>query len=210
MKVYLQKPGSLLLELLIVIGVVAIIIPIIAQIVVSSLSANKWSMENKIAVDLIDESIKSIESTSFEKWQNIYNKIKGDEYHSTKNGGSWSINLGRESLTINGLSYQRYFTISNVCRNDIDKSIITTIGVPPCTIGNTDDPSTQKIVVTVSWRDGTISKEYYLTRWRNQVCHQTSWSGTGGAPVACPSTIYESATNIDTVGFPGSIRLQPN
>jgi hypothetical protein len=212
MKVYFQQPGSLLLELLIVIGVIAIIIPIIAQIVVSSLSANKWSMENKIATELVDESIKAIENSSFEKWQNIYNKTKGPDnhYYSLKSAGSWIVNPGDESLTVNGLSYTRYFTIANVCRSDVDKSIITTVGVPPCTVGNSDDPSTQKITVTVFWRDGTISREVYLTRWRNQVCHQTNWSGTGVTPVACPSAVYESATNIDTTGLPGSLRLQAN
>jgi len=208
------KPGSLLLEILIVIGVVAIIIPIVAQVVVMSLNSNKWTTENKVATGLVDEAGKAIESVSFEKWQNIYSKLKGptNHYYTIKNGGAWSTALGDESLTVNGLNYTRYFIISNVCRDDTTKTIITTVGVPPCTTGNSDDPSTQKITVTVTWLNGTLttSKDYYLTRWRNQVCHQTNWSGTGGAPVSCPSTLYESATNIDTSGTPGSLKLQAN
>lgn len=206
------KSGSLLLEILIVIGVVAIIIPIVAQIVVTSLNANKWTVENRIATGLADETIKAVENVSFEKWQNIYSKLKGttNHYYPLKNGGAWSLAFGDESLTVNNLHYVRYFTIYNVCRDDSSKVIITTTGVPPCTTGNSDDPSTQKITVTVTWTNGTLSKDYYLTRWRNQVCHQTSWSGAGAGPVSCPSTLYESATNIDTSGTPGSLKLQAN
>lgn len=206
------KPGSLLLEILVVIGVVAIVIPVVAQIVVTSLNANKWTVENRIATGLADETIKAVENVSFEKWQNIYSKLKGatNHYYPLKNGGAWSIAIGDESLTVNNLNYVRYFTISNVCRDDISKIIITSAGIPPCTAGNSDDPSTQKITVTVNWTNGTLSKDYYLTRWRNQVCHQTSWSGTGAGPVSCPSTLYESATDIDTTDTPGSLKLQAN
>jgi hypothetical protein len=212
MKIFCHKNGSLLLEILIVIGIVAIVIPIIAQIVVSSLNASKWSMENKIASDLIDEEIKAVEGASFEKWQNIYSKLKTstNHYYALKSAGAWVIGSGEESVVINGLNYSRYFFISDVCRSDLDKAIVTDTGVPPCAAGNKDDPSTQKITVVVSWRNGSSSREVYLTRWRNQICEQTNWSGTGAGPTNCPSTIYESATNIDTTGLPGSLRLQAN
>lgn len=212
MKINNKKPGSLLLEILIVIGVVGIVIPIIAQIVVSSLNVNKWSMENKIATDLADETTKSLDSISFEKWQNIYGKVKSstDHYYTAKVAGAWTINTGNEALTVNTLSYTRYFTISNVCRDNTSREIIMDANIPPCTAGNSDDPSTQKITVTVSWKNGTISKDYYLTRWRNQICNQTSWSGVGSGPVTCPNTTYESATSIDTSSIPGSLKLQAN
>jgi len=212
MKISTHKKGSLLLELLVVIGVVAILIPLIAQIVVSSLRSNKWSTENKVAAGLADEETKAAESASFEKWQNIYSKIKGsaNHYYAAKSGGAWAISAGDESLTVNNLAYTRYFIISNVCRDTITKSIIMDPSIPPCTAGNSDDPSTQKITVTVAWVDGSFSKDYYLTRWRNQVCHQTAWSGTGSGPANCPSTLYESATNIDVTSIPGSLKLQGN
>jgi type II secretory pathway pseudopilin PulG len=159
MKIDNKKPGSLLLEILIVIGVVGIVIPIIAQIVVSSLNVNKWSAENKIAVDLADEVTKSLDNVSFEKWQNIYGKLKGsaNHYYTAKSAGAWVINSGDETLTVNGLSYSRYFTISNVCRDNTSRAIIISPSIPPCTAGNSDDPSTQKITVTVNWTNGTIS-----------------------------------------------------
>jgi hypothetical protein len=100
--------------------------------------------------------------------------------------------------------------ISNVCRNDSDGSVVTGVSFLPCGIGTSDDPSTQKITVTVTWQNNSFSRDYYLTRWRNQVCNQTAWVGTGSGPVTCPNAIYESATNIDTTSVPGSIKLQAN
>lgn len=212
MKITNKQPGSLLLEILIVIGVVGIIIPIIAQVVVSSLNVNKWSVENKVATDLLDETTKAMDGISFEKWQNIYGKVKGsaNHYYTAKSAGAWVINSGDEALTVNSTDYTRYFTVSNICRDNTTRSIVMDVNIPPCTAGNSDDPSTQRITVTVSWKSGTVSKDYFLTRWRNQICHQTSWSGVGSGPATCPSTIYESATSIDTSSVPGSLKLQAN
>jgi len=211
MKNNIQKNGSLLLELLIVIGVMAIIIPLVAQIIVSSLSMNKWTMENKVALNLIDEELKAVDGVSFEKWQNIDSQIKlvSAHYYTTSVGGTWSLSLGDESLTTNNLNYKRYFTISDVCRDDTTNSIIMATSTPPCTTGNSNDPSTKKITVTVSWQNGTISKDYYLTRWRNKICAQTNWSGIGSGPVSCSSSVYESATSID-VSSTTSLKLQAN
>lgn len=212
MKGNIKKSGSLLLELLIVIGVVAIIVPLVAQIIVSSLNMNKWTTESKVATNLADEEIKAIDSVSFEKWQNIYDKIKisSSHYYAVNSAGAWLLSLGDESLLVNGVSYTRYFTIANVCRDDATGSAIISTSTESCVAGNSEDPSTQKVVVTVSWKNGTISKDYYLTRWRNKVCAQTNWSGVSGTPVSCPSTAYESATNIDLNSTPGSLKLQAN
>lgn len=211
MKNNLKKSGSLLLELLIVIGVVAIIVPLVAQIIVSSLNMNKWTVENNVASNLADEELKTIDNVSFEKWQNIYGKIKLStaHYYTVKSGGAWSLSLGDESVNVNNINYTRYFTISNVCRDDASKTIIISTSTSPCISGSSDDPSTQKVTVTVTWPNGTLSKDYYLTRWRNKICNQTSWSGTGSGPVTCSSSVYESATNID-VSSSTSIKLQAN
>ncbi len=212
MKTINKKSGSLLLELLIVIGVVAIIVPVIAQVVISSLNVNRWSTENKVAIDLADEVTKAVEGAIFEKWQNVYDMTKGQasHYFTIKSNGAWIINSGDEALNVNNINFTRYFSIFNVCRNTLTRAIIMDPSTPPCPDGSSDDPSTQKITVTVSWKNGTLTKDYYLTRWRNQVCHQTNWSGTSSGTTTCPNTVYESATDIDVNSIPGSLRLQAN
>lgn len=214
MNILKGKPGSLLLELLIVIGIVAIVVPIIAQVVMSSLNVNKWSTENKVAIDLADEVTKAVEGVVFAKWQNIYdlNKGQASHYFTIKSNGAWIINTGQEALNVNNINFTRFFSVFNVCRNDLTRAIIIDSNAPPCPAGSSDDPSTQKITVTVSWQNDALSvtKDYYLTRWRNQVCHQTNWSGTSSDVATCPSTVYESATNIDVNSTPGSLMLQAN
>jgi hypothetical protein len=203
-------PGSLLLEIFVVIGVFAIISPLVAQIVVTGFNTDKWSIENSAALNLADATIKATESISFEQWQNIYNlgKTATDHYHSDASGAPWAVSNGDETISVDGRNYTRYFTVTNVCRDNTTKAIVA--AAPPCAGGASDDPSTQKISVTVSWADGSLVKEAYLTRWRNKLCHQTNWGNIGSGPASCPSNAYESATDIDTTTLPGSITLQAN
>jgi type II secretory pathway pseudopilin PulG len=206
-----KMSGALLLELLIVIGLFAILVPLVAEIIVSSLSANRVAIENMAAVSLIDETIEAAESVSFANWQDIYNLTKSSaHYYPAKVAGAWTVASGDEVLNVNGQNYTRYFTINNVCRDNTTRNIITTSGVPPCTTGNSDDPSTQELAILVSWNGRTVSKTAYLTRWRNKICNQTDWTGTGSGTSTCPSTLYESATSIDISSVPGSLKIQAN
>jgi type II secretory pathway pseudopilin PulG len=204
------RSGSLLLEILVVIGVFAIISPLVAQIVVTGFNTDKWSIENSAALNLADATIKATENISFEQWQNIYNlgKTATDHYYPDTVGAPWIVSSGDEIVNVDGRSYTRYFTVTNVCRDNTTKAIIA--ATPPCAAGASDDPSTQKISVTVSWAEGILTKDTYLTRWRNKLCHQTNWGNIGSGPANCPSNAYESATDIDTTTLPGSITLQAN
>jgi hypothetical protein len=203
--------GQLLLEILIAVGVAAVVLSVVSQLVLVSLNSNKATVESTIAENLAQGEFKAVGAIAFSKWQNLYNltKATSSHYFATSTAGAWATSTGNETISINGLSFTRYFTISNVCRDDATRAIITTIGVPPCTAGNSDDPSTQKITVTVSWSGGTIVRSDHLTRWRNQTCVQTSWNSTGSGTTTCPTTTYESKTDIDT-SVPGSIKLQAN
>jgi hypothetical protein len=133
-----NNQGQLLLEILIAVGVAA-------------------TVESTIAENLAQEEFKAVGAIAFSKWQNLYNltKASSSHYFATSTTGDWATSTGDEVIILNGLSFTRYFTIANVCRDDVSRAIITTVGVPPCVAGNSDDPSTQKITVTVSWSGGT-------------------------------------------------------
>jgi hypothetical protein len=207
----MDERGQLLLEILISVGIAAIVLALISQLAFASLRATKAAAESGVASGLIEGEFDAIEAVAFEKWQKIYdlNKSTSDHYYATTTAGAWTVSAGDESLIINDLTFVRFFTISNVCRDNTTKAIIITAGVPPCTAGNSDDPSVQKITVNLSWSGGSLSRAKYLTRWRNKTCSQTSWTGTGAGPANCPSTLYESPTSVDTSGTPGSVKLQP-
>lgn len=203
--------GALLLELLVVIGVFAILVPLVAQIIIASLSVNKVTIENTAALGLMDEVIAATDSISFTHWHDIYNLTKNvnTHYHPVKTNGVWTLTSGDEVININGINYTRYFTVSNVCRDETN-NIINDNNFPPCVGGMGEDPSVQRIIITMSWNGRSISKNTYVFRWRNQVCYQTDWTGTGVGPVNCPSTLYDSATSIDISSNPGSLKIQAN
>jgi hypothetical protein len=207
-----KLPGALLLELLVVIGVCVILIPIVAQIIITSLNVNKVSVESMAAFNLIDEEITATDSIGFSRWQDIYNLTKSTSthYYAAEVAGAWTVASGDEAVSVNGINYTRYFTVSNVCRDDATNNIIADLNIPPCTIGNSDDPSVQRIIINVDWGNQSVSKNTYLLRWRNQVCNQTNWVGIGATAVTCPSTLYDSSTGIDINTNPGSLQIQHN
>jgi len=204
--------GALLLELLVVIGVFAILVPLVAQIITTSLSVNKVSIENTAALGLIDEVIAATESMAFTHWQDISNLATTSKRYPIKTNGIWSSTSTEtgEILNVNGINYTRYFTVSDVCR-DVSNNIINDSNFPPCIGGSSNDPSVQRIIINVIWNGRLISKNTYVTRWRNQICHQTSWTGSGTGPATCPTTLYDSgATSIDINTTPGSLKIQAN
>lgn len=203
--------GALLLELLVVIGVFAVLVPIVAQIIMVSLNVNKVAIENAAALNLMDEVISATENIAFSSWNDIYNLTKNPSthYYPSMSLGAWSVASGEETVNVGGQDYVRYFTVSNVCR-DASNNIINDSNVPPCVGGLGDDPSVQRIIITIAWNGRSISKNTYVMRWHNQACYQTDWTGTGAGPLACPSTLYDSATSMDVSSSQGSLKLQAN
>lgn len=129
-------------------------------------------------------------------------------YSGSEGGGAsapvLTIESGSESTTVNNITYTRFFSVENVNR-DANGSIV--IG------GGTEDPSTQKVTVTVRWQINGGTRELkiteYLTRSRSEVLWFTDWSGEGGveggAPpeqVACFSTPPAGRTIVKFSGQP--------
>lgn len=212
----IQKPaiknslqrGSLLLELLVVISVLAMILSVGSQAVWVSLQSGKTSGESDTAMGLAIEEMESVRAVADEKWQNIFNLTKGTQYHTAQSGTKWATSTGSEVVSLNTGSYTRYFVVNNVSRDPSTRMIDTTYNSVH------DDPNTQQITVTVSWAGAgsPITLSDYFFRYRNKVCNQTDWSGgasTNGVATCGSGTIYDSispAGTIDTTG--GTLKLQ--
>lgn len=203
--------GQLLLEILIAVGVAAAVLSIVSQLVLVSLNSNKAAVESALAENLAQAELRAVSAIAFSKWQDIYNLTKAPANHffASSTEGFWLVQSGDETINLNGLMFIRYFTVDNVCRDNTNKAIIIRDDYGACTAGNSDDPSTQKIIVTISWSGGSISRKDYLTRWRNQTCVQTSWDALSSGTTTCPTTFYDNKNKIDT-SIPGSIKLQAN
>lgn len=211
-----SQKGQLLLEVLVAIAVVAVIVGVGSQVVFVSMKSNKAAGEKNSSQGLSVETFEAVQSAASEKWQNLYNLNKdGTNYYPTSTDGKWAIATGAESIVISGMTYSRSFTVQNVCRDDSTRSItgITDSNgssTTACTVsGGSPDNSTQKINVSISWPDAEpFSYSQYMSRWRNKVCVQTTWSSQGSGAAACPATTYTSSTNI-TTSTGGSLEISP-
>ena len=198
-----HEKGFSLFEILIAIAVFSVVGVSVSQLIGVALQADKTAGQKTVAVNLAQETMSAVNALAGEQWNNIYG-LSGNRYpaNTAASCGSvkWCVQSGIESLPpIDGLTYKRSFTVSNVSRAS-------------GTIENTynsanDDPSTQEVTVTVSWEDatanqlGSVSLNNYFTRARNTAASQTDWSGVV-APTAGENggfgTNYGAVSNITT------------
>ncbi|MFZ2832130.1 MAG: hypothetical protein WAZ40_03170 [Minisyncoccia bacterium] len=187
--------GSLLLELLIVIAILAIILSVGSQAVLVSMQSGKISGERDIGIALASEGLEAVRAVTEERWHNLYNKTKGSQHYyatSTAPIGKWSLATtsvsADEQIILNGITYTRYIIIDNVNRDTSTRNIVSA--------GGEDDPSTQKVTVTVSWPNAEpVSFSDYFFRFKNKTCSQGSWVGAGGSGntvQSCGATTYDT------------------
>ncbi|MEK6877161.1 MAG: hypothetical protein AABZ49_00865 [Thermoproteota archaeon] len=200
-----QSSGALLLELLIIISLIAIILSVGVHAVLLSIKSNKVLGERDVANALASESLEITRAITEENWENIYSLIKSTQHYQTiQSGGKWAFIAGDETINMNNILYTRYSIIDNVSRDDTTRHIQSSYS----SVDN--DPSTQKITVTVSWLGGNpVVVSGYFFRWKNKVCAQTAWTtgGSGNTVKLCSDASYDTKdAAIDVTG--GSLKLQ--
>mgnify|MGYP001588538723 CR=1 FL=1 len=145
--------------------------------------------------------------------QGLYNLSPGGRYHlatsSVTNTAPFVWVSGNESVVgSDGITYTRFFQKENVWR-DSSNNILD-----PEDINGYEDPSTQRVIVTVSWPDGgQVQFSKYLTRHNNVVMRQTDWSGGDETDPSYPAldsiTVYDvpASSNIDHEATPGAVQI---
>ncbi len=208
-----RQEGFSLFEVLVAISVFAVVGVAVTQMISVSLDANKLSGRKSVGVALAQETMEAVNAIILEKWNNLYLKNKGsaNKYYPANTAGScgtvtWCLVSGTQSLALNDLTYKRDIYIENVSRNGSGDIVNS---------GGTDDPSTQKIIVTVSWEDsagnqlGSVSMSNYITRSRNAAASQTDWGGAATPTTGENGTFGTNyASKESTVDISGaSVRL---
>jgi Tfp pilus assembly protein FimT len=195
-KIKIRSKGALLFELLIVISLLSIILSVGANAIYLSMRSNQSSGERDVASSLASESLEAMRAITEENWQNIYNpanaNAKGTEnhYHPEVQSGKWVLVSGDDVVTMNGVEYTRYVTIENVSRASDTRDIENTYSLA------SDDPSAQKVTVTVGLSGGTpVSLYEYFFRWKNKTSEPSI-------------TTSDTDTGIDTA-VAGSYSLKP-
>ena len=147
-----NRNGQSLVELVIVMGLAAILIPVVFAGFITAQEGKPQQQQRAQATNLMREAEEALRSIRERDWTLV---ASTGTYHPVVSSGSWALAPGSE--TINGLT--RSVTIADVFRND--QGVI----VP---VGGTKDPSTRNIVTTVSWttpRQTSVSSTGYLTRY---------------------------------------------
>ncbi len=158
---WLNNRGQLLVELLVALGISAILIPAITTGFVASRQGQAQQQQRLEATTLAREAGEAIRILKEASWANV--SVNGT-YHPQVSGSTWSLVPGAE--TINGFS--RVIEITDV-RRDANGAIVESGGVL--------DPSTKHITATVSWGTPIVSaviQPFYLTRITNASWVQTT------------------------------------
>lgn len=206
-----NQNGQVLFEILLAVAVLVGVVAVSVQLSQVSLQSAKLAGERTQGTNLAREAFEAARAISAENWVDFYSITKGNQYHPEVQSGKWVLAAGGESITIGGETYIRYLVADNVSRNPSTRDIEAIYN------SANDDPSTQKVTVTVEKSDApTISYSEYVTRWKNASPVQQNWNGASGQtdnPTSGDSANfnnnYSSATNLDTTSDPEKIKLSP-
>lgn len=163
-----NRKGTSIVELLMVFGLAAIIIPAILMGIMATREGKAQDDQRVQAISILRNAQEAVRSISQRDW--LAFAVNGD-FHPTVSGNAWVLSSG--PITEDG--YTTTVTVSDVYR-DVSGAIVTT--------GGTLDPATKKVVVTVSWTtpfNSEVNTTSYLSRYRNQVYTETTVADfTGG------------------------------
>ncbi len=212
--------GQSLAEIIIGITVGAILIGAGVAAIAPILRSNLETRNVQIASPLVQEYLEITQNLAESDWFNIYNppasKGESSQFYLVSTSTIYQLVSGTTSTITEGKTFTRYFSIENVNRDlcgsgDITTESITSCSSGPGSFGVIDDPSTQKITVTVTWDGGgLISRSQYLVRGRNKSFIQTDWSGgfNQEGPISEENDRFSTSTGIDYSTSTGSIKIQ--
>ena len=198
--------GQSLAELLVGVAIVTVIISSIVGAIVLVLRSNLQSTTARTAAALGEEMMNGVRSVAEGKWTNLYSvspKGASTTYRVTASGTGLVILSGSEDVAVNNITYTRFFSVENVNRDSVQKIAAS----------GTEDPSTQKITITVRWQisgdTAVLQTAEYLTRFRNEVTRFTDWSGSSTipGPITTPDNNYFSISGLNATGTAGEIKL---
>ncbi len=144
--------GQSLIEIIVAIGITAILLPALATGLVASRQGKPQQIQRSEATSLLQEAGEAVRVARETGWTAF---AVNETYHPVVSGNTWTLALGSE--TTNG--YTRSIVISDVFRDGTGKIV---------TSGGTHDPSTKEIMATVSWLTplpSEVSSVSYVTRY---------------------------------------------
>ena len=145
--------GQFIVELLVVIGLAAVVLPAILTSFVIARSSKAQHLERLGGIELLKEASEAVRVAREADWSNIE---ENGTYHPVLSGNTWILASGSQDVD----NYTRSILIEDALRSNY--AIVESAGVP--------DPSTKKVTITLSWLTplaSTITEVMYLTRYEN-------------------------------------------
>ncbi len=188
-----RQRGATLVEVLVALALIGIMMPTLATALITSHAGRATSIQQMHAASLQHEAVEAVRVVREQGWSTI---ATNGTYHPIVSGNSWALASGSE--TIAGLT--REVIISTAQRNS-SGDIVASGGA-----GNTGDPTTKHVEITVSWAtpySASITSDMYLTRWQNNA----AWSQTTQTEFAAGTTtntivINTSGGEVELAGAP--------
>ncbi len=180
--------GQMLVELLLALGLSAIMLPALLIGLVASQSGKAQQAQRFDATTLSKEAYDAIRIVRELGWAGV---STNGTYHPEVTGSTWSLVPGVE--TVGGFS--RYITIEDAQR-DATGALVSSGGIP--------DPSTKKATITISWNTpypSQMSATYYMARTDNTAVTHTSYDDFDDG-----TTTHTQVTNVSG----GEVKLAPN
>jgi len=155
-----MKPGQILVELMLAMGMLAIFLPALTTGLITSSSGKVQTENRQEATLLLQEELESLDVVRNAGWTSF---ATDGIFHTTVSGNTWILTPGVETVS----TFTRQVEISPVSRNN--GAIVTS--------GGTIDPSTKKITVTVSWvlpYSNNVTTTRYFTRYHDNLSQADS------------------------------------
>ncbi len=153
--------GSSLIEVLLAFGLLAIFLPALATGLVASREGRATEKQRLAAVALLREEEEALRNVRESGWANFAGFSGAGAVHATTSGSTWILQNGVENID----GYARHAEITSVSR-DTNGTIVTS--------GGADDPSTKKVVISVSWTkpsSGSVSVTKFMTRYLDNLSY---------------------------------------
>jgi type II secretory pathway pseudopilin PulG len=173
-----NQKGQMLVEILVAVVVAGIVIGGVAGVIGVSLVTSKKTKQVTVANGLAQQDIEAIKTVAQSSWVDLYcppsGVCPGDKgttstYSVILNGSAWEFQSGLATSTIDGLSFGHYFYVENVNRDE---------GGDIVTSGGSEDPSTQKVTVYITWSGGgsEFSLSEYIMRSGSNYFIDRGWT----------------------------------
>lgn len=157
-----NNKGQSIIELLVVIALSAILLPPIFSGFMSAREGRSQQRKRLAATSLFKQTEEQVKNIKESGWSNF---ATNGTFHPQQTGSSWI--LAPDTANING--FIQKVVISEVYRDSVTRAVVSSGGIL--------DPSTKKIVTTISWDtpySSSIESTSYFSRHNNLVSTQTT------------------------------------